>query len=311
MQSTLASMKNAVRCLVVFLVLTLGARGVFSQGCSDAGFCTMGGLEPHASEELDETLNSITFGLNYGFADNSITVLGFALEYSRQITSNLGVDVKFTSLAQSGNGVAEFGLSDVYVSARYGITSDVQAVLGGKIPLMRANTSLDGLALPMDYQSSLGTYDAILGVRYVVGGLQVLAAAQLPLVQNQNAFLSELYPAGSALRSFQSTNAFNRSADVLLRASYPLPVSESVVITPSVLPIYHLAEDTYTTASGVVESITGSRGLTLNVNVFMTVAVARNQSIQLSVAAPLIVRQARPDGLTRSFLANIEYAVRF
>ena len=33
--------------------------------------------------------------------------------------------------------------------------------------------------------------------------------------------------------------------------------------------------------------------------------------IQLNLGMPFIVRDIRPDGLTRSFIANIEYKIKF
>ena len=65
------------------------------------------------------------------------------------------VDVKLNTLAQSGNGISTFGVSDILANANYAVTSKFRLTLGAKIPLNAANKSLDGLPLPMDYQSSL------------------------------------------------------------------------------------------------------------------------------------------------------------
>jgi hypothetical protein len=83
------------------------------------------------------------------------------------------------------------------------------------------------------------------------------------------------------------------------------------VITPSLLPIYHVANDRYTDELGVEQVIAGSQGLTFNANMFIGYKIAEHNAIQLSVGFPLIVRNARPDGLTRSVIASIEYQVGF
>ena len=69
----------------------------------------------------------------------------------------------------------------------------------------------------MDYQSSLGTFDLIFGVGYQINKLQLVAAIQQPLTQNNNLFFASSYPEDSPLREFQSTNKFIRSGDVMLR----------------------------------------------------------------------------------------------
>jgi len=47
---------------------------------------------------------------------------------------------------------------------------------------------------------------------------------------------------------------------------YGYQISERFVFSPSLLPIYHVAEDKYTDLSNVERNIKGSDGLTLNAN---------------------------------------------
>ena len=163
----------------------------------------------------------------------------------------------------------------------------------------------------MDYQSSLGTFDLIVGAGYTINKWQFVWAYQQPLTQNENKFLAEQYPSDSPLRDFQSTNKFERKGDMLLRISYPMSVGKSFTFTPSLLPIYHLGNDKYTDAVGNLNEIVNSEGLTLNANVYFDLAISKASSLQLNVGTPLVVREARPDGLTRSFIINLEYVVKF
>ena len=298
--------RNLLSVLFVFL-----AFGAYSQGCSDAGICTVHSFKPNGLDSISENQNQIKAGISYGAADYSITVFGAYLEYSRQLNEKFGLDAKLTSLSQSGNDISAFGLSDIYINSNYRINKKATLTLGVKLPLSDANAMEDGRSLPMDYQSSLGTVDLILGFGYNIGKLQLLAALQQPLTQNNNEFLAEEYPLGSPLREFQSTNQYQRSGDLLIRASYPFNLGQKFLLTPSLLPIYHLANDKYTDADGLELEIEGSQGLTLNWNLYLDYYLKNDQALQFSVGAPLVVRDARPDGLTRSFVASLEYRINF
>jgi len=291
-----------------FLILSI--QFSFAQGCSDAGFCTISSQKPSDDDSVHTKLNQLKVGSFVGSADHSILVYGAYLEYNRQLNSKFGADIKLSSLAQNGNGISVFGLSDLFVNVNYAPIPSLSLTLGTKIPLSAANRTLYGLPLPMDYQSSLGTFDLIFGIGYQIKKFQLVAAIQQPLTQNKNAFSHLLYPESSPLNAFQSTNQFERSGDVLLRFSYPIEVLKNVVLTPSLLPIYHLSEDRYFDGFSIRE-IEGSQGLTLNGNLYIDWALDEKSSLQLNAGMPFLFRDARPDGLTRSFIATLEYKVRF
>ncbi len=298
-----------ISCLLS--LLSLGSYAAFGQGCSDAGFCTMNSFKPQETDSQRVFLNQIKVGTFVGTADNAITVFGGYVEYNRQLGEKWGLDVKLTSLAQSGNGLMAFGLSDVFVNANFRPIEKLKLTLGAKIPLSLGDQSRNNLPLPMDYQASLGTVDAIFGIGYEIKKIQIVAAIQQPITQNSNAFLASQYPVDSPLRNFASTRSYQRAGDVLLRVSYPIPITSKFKVTPSILPIYHLANDRYLDEANVEREIIGSRGLTLNGNIYLDYELAPRSAIQLNVGMPFLVREARPDGLTRGFIANLEYRWRF
>lgn len=290
---------------------TIGVGNIYGQGCSDAGFCTMNSFKPNGSESIDGQINQIKVGAFYGGADNSISVLGGYVEYNRQFNKRFGMDARLTTLAQSGNGISTFGFSDVFINANYNADKRLKFTLGTKVPLSNGGNAENNLALPMDYQPSLGTFDIILGVGYAIKNFQFAAALQQPLTQNENQFIASSYPVDSKLSSFQSTNKFERSGDVLLRISYPVKVNSKLQFTPSLLPIYHLSNDKYSDEFNVKREIDGSRGLTLNANAYIDYAVTSKSFIQLNIGVPLVLRDARPDGLARSFIVSAEYRFKF
>lgn len=255
--------------------------------------------------------NQFKLGTYFGNADNSISIYGNYLEYNRLLSEKFGLDVKLTTLAQNGNGISTFGLSDIFLNASYKASEKVKLTLGTKIPLSEANKFSNNLPLPIDYQASLGTFDLIFGIGYELKRIQFVAALQQPLTQNNNQFIATNYPINSELRTLQSTNKFERSGDILLRVSYPMNITSKLKLTPNILPIYHLANDKFTNEFNVKKEIIGSKGLTLNGNAYLDYEINSKNIIQLNLGVPFIVRKSRPDGLTRGFIANIEYRIKF
>jgi hypothetical protein len=162
----------------------------------------------------------------------------------------------------------------------------------------------------MDYQASLGTIDLIFGVGFQIKKIQLAAAIQQPITQNSNTFAPNTLST-IGFTEFQNTNQFKRSGDVLIRISYPFTLKERLMITPSLLPIYHLANDKYTDFTNIQREIIGSQGLTLNGNLYFDYKLNDKNTIQLNTGMPFIVRKSRPDGLTRSFIMNLEYRFNF
>ncbi|PIF47675.1 hypothetical protein CLU96_4743 [Chryseobacterium sp. 52] len=305
-------MKNQyVYFLCAFFVIT--TTGLLqAQGCSDAGFCTVNSLKPKNNKDsISLYKNQLKIGFSLGKADHSIHTYSPYLEYNREINSKFGISVKASALSQSGNGINNFGLSDVYLNTNYRVDRNLSFTLGTKIPLTDGNRAKDGQILPMDYQSSLGTWDMIVGVGYQVKKLQLALALQQPLTQNSNQFIAENSPVNSMWRDFQSTKDFKRSGDVLLRASYPFKINNQLQITPSLLNIYHLTQDKFTNTSGMEQKIDGSEGLTMNGNLFIDYNLNQTHAFQLNLGAPFLYRDTRPDGLTRKFVATLEYSLNF
>ncbi len=297
--------------LLTAILFGFATNYTYGQGCSDAGFCTINSFKPNSTEDNEIFNNQFKVGASFGRGNNSVSAYGGYIEYNRRVSNKLGLSTKLTTLAQSGNEISVFGLSDILINANYKANQKLQLTLGAKVPLSKTDKTFDNLPLPMDYQASLGTFDLILGIGYEIKNIQFVAAIQHPLTQNNNKFINDSYPSDSKLRTFQSTNKFQRSGDVLLRVSYPVNLGSKFKLTPSILPIYHLANDKYTNESNIVKEIEGSKGLTLNGNIYLDYEINSDKIIQLNVGMPFIVRKSRPDGLTRSLIANLEYRIKF
>ncbi len=282
-----------------------------AQGCSDAGFCS---LKYHtASTKIFK--NIIAVGNTFGIADGNTFVNSTYINYSRQIKKTLYWDTKFTANYASGALANNFNTGDVFSTLSATVKNAKNGkqhfkLLGGiKIPLTAANNKAGGKSLPMAYQTSLGTFDALAGTSYSLNNWEFTTAWQIPLTkENKNTFF-ETY---SVSNDFATTNKLQRKADVLFRAAYGFKNSnKKFLVKPNLLAIYHLGQDSYEDIFSVRRTLTGSGGLTLNANVMGTYAINKRSIIEISLAAPFVVRTVRPDGLTRKFTAGVEYSISF
>lgn len=278
----------------------------YSQGCSDAGFCTLANFKPATTEEKPLE-NTIKAGISVGGADHNITIVSIYKEYNYK-KDNYSFGAKATFLAQIGSEVQTGNIGDLYITNGYSFFKDFNATLGLKLPLTDGNLTKDKNLLPLDHQSSLGTVDLILGASYKIKKVQVALGYQQPLSQNRNQFSSENII--GTFEEYQTTRNFKRAGDVMFRVSYPFEFN-NFKITPSILPIYHLQNDKYTDLSNIEREIEGSQGLTLNGNVYFDYKLNTKNAFQLNFGMPFVTRTARPDGLTRSWIATLEYAFSF
>lgn len=297
---------------IATVMLIMGITDILNaQGCSDAGICQLEGLAQQSHYRVNELQSEARIGAAIGKADHGIAVYNAFLEYNRNINNQLKLELRLTMLAQHGLGISASGLSDFYLNGIYTLWKGGGFNFGMKLPLSNGNRKLNGVSLPMDFQSSLGTLDGFIGIHHHSGNLTLSSALQYPLAQNKNQFFASQYPTSSELSSFQSTTGFERSPDWLGRISYSFKIGSLLQLTPGLLTIYHLRDDRYIDLSGIKRSIDGSRGMTANITLSAVVQIGIQGQIVLQTGIPMLVRESRPDGLTRSYVAGLEYRAMF
>jgi hypothetical protein len=149
-----------------------------------------------------------------------------------------------------------------------------------------------------------------LGAAWIINNkIDINAAIQAPVINvNKNTFFKEY----STQMDFESTNNFERRPDVLLRLGYIIETkNKKWTFRPNALAIAHLGEDSYENIFGDREDIDGSSGLTLNLNLQGQYKIAQHKAIGFSIASPVLVREKRPDGLTRSLTLSVNYLFGF
>jgi hypothetical protein len=304
-------MKKTTLALIICCTIS---KGLLSQGCSDAGFCTLGNLNPLHKKTSGSRL---TVGFQNGLGDESVYVFTPSIKYDYSFNKSWQVQAKITANYANGNLGAVTGLGDIFLNTTYTFNSKSNwtssVLLGTKIPLNSSNLKVNGKSLPMQYQSSLGTLDAILGYTITNNKWLFATALQQPLTgYNNNNFLPIYFP-GTVASKYPPTNDFNRKGDVLLRANYEVKHTKTNNYNLGVLAIYHLGNDTYIDGSisnNPIE-IKGSDGLTLNLTASANIKVNKKISLGFLAGVPVVVRNLRPDGLTRSFSINTDLIFNF
>jgi hypothetical protein len=297
--------------MIICFLAAIIPLAVSSQGCSDAGVCTIHSIKTNEpSDTLINYKNTLNVGLTFGLSKHEIFVLTPYLEYTRDLGKKVYFTARFSSALRSGELATKFSPADVTISISYAFIKPMKFIAGIKIPLNPANLKINGNSMPMEYQTSLGTLDLLLGLSYSIKRFSFTAAYQQPLTQNSNTFLTSDYTLDAPQQQYYSTNNFHRNADALLRISYiPVELKKLRLIT-SLLPIFHVQNDRYTDSAGNSVAINQSQGLTLNITAILQYKPIKNQMIEFTAGAPVISRKVRPDGLSK-FGIGIEYKFLF
>ncbi len=300
------------------LILLTVVTNVNAQGCSDAGVCTIHSIKNNTNKtnEKDNSRNEVVVGFNFGKGEKSVSYYTTEIEYTRNILKHTSVTGKIGYSVISGELANTNGFGDLFLSVNHEFDMEKNwqksFVVGLKIPFDEANTIKNGIHLPMPYQTSLGTTDLVLGLNFIHKSFGATIAVQQPLKPvNGNSFLPGDYPNNSIAAKYLPTNKFSRKGDALLRLSYNFEIDKKFSIRPSFLSIYHEANDTYLDGNKVRKEIANSNGFTLNGIIFLGYDVNPKSGFELSLGAPFAVRDKRPDGLTRHFVAALNYRFRF
>ncbi|MGG9960616.1 hypothetical protein [Ferruginibacter sp. SUN106] len=299
-------------------VFVCSLNNVSAQGCSDAGVCTIHAIKNNTEgESTDKTKNEVTVGFSFGKGERKTNDYTTSVEYTRSLGIQTSVTGKLSFSAVGGELANTSGLSDLFLSVNHAF--DIKKkwqksfIVGLKIPLDDGNIIKNGIYLPMPYQTSLGTTDLVLGLNFLKKSFGATIAVQQPLKPaNGNRFLPQNYPLNKLASEYLPTNKFVRKGDVLLRFSYNIKLNnKKFSVRPSLLSIYHEANDTYLDASDVRREIPKSNGLTLNAVVFAGYKLNAKSGFELGIGSPFVVRTNRPDGLTRSVVASLDYKINF
>ncbi len=322
-------MRNTHALLIILMALLIPA-GSHAQGCSDAGVCTagpIGEMDPilHDSLPASPVLRHFArMTASYGIGERrtsvvqSIAEVGFRGDF-------FGVQIRVPYMAVWGDLGNNSGVGDPVVTLsfpfRLGEKNRFEAITGAKFPANRANASVDGRPLPMPYQTSLGTTDLLAGIQFRRGRITAAIAYQHVAQQlNANEFTPAMWMDNMDALGYFPSDGLVRADDAVIRLQYAIPRGR-VIVQPGLLAIYHMAEDERIEARPnpvpsnlpimQLATVPGSEGLTLNLTLDARYRIDDAWSLELSYGSPVIVREQRPDGLTRFMVMNLSVTHRF
>lgn len=303
--------------VVLLIILLAPSVNIIAQGCSDAGFCTLGNIKPHGADSTFLKRQNLTIILANGIGDESVYVFTPGIQYDIRLNRQWALQARLTANYASGNLGTAFGLGDGFLSGIYSPKTTsrwlTSFILGGKFPLNLGDIKTGNKPLPMQYQSSLGTVDIIAGVSITNHRWLLATAIQQPLTgTNRNTFLPIYWGTADAAK-YSPSNDFNRKADVLLRVGYDIATTKKWQLNIGLLSIYHLGKDTYIdgNVSNKPIALQGSDGLTLNGTFSAWYKPSSTFSLGITGGVPFVIRDIRPDGLTRSFVLSPELIYHF
>lgn len=316
--------------LTLLLLLFASMRG-FSQGCSDAGVCTAGPIGQLAltsdSTGAKEPRHFARLQYGYAVGEQGVVIMQVQPEIGIGLSERFGLQLKVPYVSASGNLGENSGIGDLIFTASYAFVKErdrkLTAIAGLRLPtgetspqpLEQTSFGPDFKPLPMPYQPGLGTLDLLLGVQYRHKRWTTALAYQHVLSQgNENLFYHEPWAGNAdALKYFESAY-LERANDAVVRLQYALPIGR-FSIQPGLLAIYHLGLDSRLEVDGTADAwdmepfvrrdVKGSDGLTLNLTADARYRLNDAWALEASFGSPVIVREARPDGLTRAFVLNL------
>ncbi|MCB0500704.1 MAG: hypothetical protein M9954_15995 [Cyclobacteriaceae bacterium] len=311
--------------VVVFQWLLALAFNASGQGCSDAGFCTMGAMKPDQpfNKKVEFKLRSMEFSFYRGTTTTSPIVYVATADLNFSITPKTFFQVKLPYQAVKGNFGKTNGMGDISLSLTQNIKStdkyDVNATIGAKIPSNKANLSdptRNNIVFPMYYQTSLGTYDFITGISLKTRDWLFATGLQHPFNKNENTFVWEewrepVYPDFNYVKTYNQSNRLKRGTDIMFRAERNFRFSQFNV-SLGALPIIRVSKDSILDpVTGTRKKLEGTTGMALSVIGTFGYGFNVQSGVRLLMGVKLTDRKVNPDGLTRDMVTTVSYYYRF
>ncbi|HET9054050.1 MAG TPA: hypothetical protein VFM90_07750 [Cyclobacteriaceae bacterium] len=305
---------------LIFIFALLLSIQVFPQGCSDAGFCTMGAMKPDQpyNKNIPIRLRSVDVSFYRGSTSLTPVIYVATLDANFSVGRKNTFQVKLPFQAVSGSLANTSGAGDISLCFTRNIFSsekfDVSVSLGSKIPTNKSDKTENGFPLPMYYQTSLGTYDAIAGIAWVSKKWLFATGIQVPLNKNNNAFLWGKW-AGSGedmeyIEKYARANQLKRGIDVMLRIERNFRYSR-INFSVGLLPIYRITNDEIELGNGQRIKPEGAKGLALSAIGTVGYSFNVKSGVKLLIGHKLTNRDENPDGLTRELVSSVSYFYRF
>jgi len=312
-----------VRFIVLSCLLLAYTFDINAQGCSDAGFCTMGAMKPDQPFNKKVPVKLRSMEISFYRASTTLSPIIYVATADLNfniIDSKTSFQVKLPYQGASGNFGKTGGLGDISLCFTRNVHTsesfDINISVGGKIPSNHANKEIDGNPAPMYYQTSLGTYDFITGVSLISRKWLFATGIQIPFIhKNENEFTWNSwpdYPSQAYVMKYDPAYHLKRGTDVMFRAERNFRFSRFNA-SLGLLPILRVTNDEIESPPGSGERVKpeGAKGLAMSVIGTFGYNFNVQSGVKLLVGHKIIQRDENPDGLTRELVTTISYYYRF
>jgi hypothetical protein len=279
----------------------------------------MGAMKPDQpyNKNIPIKLRSMEVSFYRGSTTLTPVIYVATLDASFSVGKKNSFQIKLPFQAVTGSLANTSGIGDISLCFTRNIYSsekfDVSVSLGSKIPTNKSNKTENGYPLPMYYQTSLGTYDAIAGISLVNKKWLLATGIQVPFNKNDNQFLwSDWTGSGEDpkyIQKYARANQLKRGIDVMLRVERNFRFSR-LNFSVGLLPIYRVTNDEIELNDGRTKP-DGAKGLALSAIGTVGYSFNVKNGIKLLIGHKLTQRDENPDGLTRVLVTSATYFYRF
>ena len=324
--------KRILSTAFYILILLLSPLILFSQGCSDAGFCTMGAMKPNQqfSRKISPRLRSVELSQYAGINDLHDVIMAYTADVNIGLSSKYTVQAKIPYMVVLGKLANTNGLGDISLSATRNLIAkekyQLNFTLGTKIPPNKGNITTERnnkpLPLPNYYQTSLGTYDLVVGISLITKKWLIATGYQQALNSNGNQFLwGPWNKSGSAdsliAQKYPVCKDLHRGKDIMLRVERNFRLARFNAHI-GLLGIYRITEDEFTNKFNQRQKMPGTTGLAMTGIAGIGYNFSARSAIKVTFGARLVQRYRTEalhglslDGLSRQFVNTIGYEFRF
>src|SRR5687768_14221095 len=139
--------------LIISLAAVLISPYAFSQGCSDAGFCTMGAMKPDQpfNKKIEVRLRSIEISFYRGTTPKPVTPIIYVAtaDFNFSLNAKTSLQIKVPFQAVQGRLANTSGLGDISLCITRTVLNrenfDINFSIGGKIATNNSSKDIDGL----------------------------------------------------------------------------------------------------------------------------------------------------------------------
>ncbi len=310
--------------LILILCMLASLSGVRAQGCSDAGFCTMGAMKPGQdfNKKIPVKLRSLELNFYRGTSTLTPVIYVATLDFSFSLKEKTDFQLKLPYQYVSGNFGSAGGLGDISISMTRLVFSsenlEINATIGTKLPSNNSNIkNFDagfGRDYPMYYQISLGSFDLIAGISLISDKWLVATGIQAALTRNENYFRWNEwndYPNPEYVREYPLSKELKRGTDIMLRVERNFRYGRWT-FNAGILPIFRITKDEILNeATSEREKLDGTTGMALSALVGGGYQFDVNSGIKIILGRKITQREVNPDGLTREVVTSLSYVYRF